>query len=82
MLKIKDFVDLKELEKFGWKKSKNPDAWYSLRNKNSKIQFVGIEKETRIISYDRTPFSDDEVEEFGNCIFELTKLGLVEKVEG
>lgn len=70
MLKIKDDVDLKELEKFGFK---NEDTIYCLNNVfNNYMIMVG--KDNKIIS-SRLDTSADDI------FFDLIKAGLVEKVE-
>lgn len=71
MLKIKDNVDLKELEKFGFKEDYN---MYFYKNKYD-IKVVEINKETRKI--------DNLGDITGNIIFyDLIKADLVEKGGG
>ena len=81
MLKIKDDVDLKELEKFGFMKYLNigdGEKYWCIAD-----LFIG--KDRRILQDDGINFcksidyklSEREVE----IIYELTKAGLVEKVE-
>lgn len=84
MLKIKDEVDLKELEKFGFKPKYNEDTGeiksYSYKNKR-------IEVSDRLIPFyidyneyneiNRTYYSSDIVE----VLYYLIQDGLVEKVE-
>ena len=74
MLKIKDNVDLKELEKFGFEEYK-----YSYWRDISNIYTVIIDKETRKIekwnfAYGGKPTSADKY------IQDLIQAGLVEKV--
>jgi hypothetical protein len=77
MLKIKDNVDLKELEKYGFKKL---IIAYTKRvylgNDNDDRVFYGIGIEDRIIRIVRLD------RELDNTLYDLIKDGLVEKVEG
>lgn len=91
MLKIKDEVSLKELEKFGFEENK------LLRNDNEKY-FV-LKRTTKTCSYYVDIFfivnttsmklrfetsaygiQDYEAEDFANVLFDLIQAGLVEKV--
>lgn len=77
MLKIKDNVDLKELEKFGFYKEQESDRYIYERNR-----FLGlrVEHNSRIIGI----FSQiDIMIEKGVLakLFDLIQAGLVEKVE-
>ena len=90
MLKIKDNVDLKELEKYGYKKS---DGYYYKFYDESKN--FGIKTGTRIQIFNNT-ITEGQIlqttidklgfqstrEELAINIFDLIKDGLVEKVEG
>lgn len=72
MLKIKDNVDLKELEKQGWKF--NGQSCYILHSKNNKFH-ISINKATRFIQV----FSMYWEYEFEQ-LYDLIQDGLVEKV--
>ena len=79
MLKIKDNVDLKELEKFGFRKEKKRrvvkgKCVYCKNNDytTGKITIAGGNRHIRIIAYG-SPNAIDE-------IFDLIQAGLVEKV--
>lgn len=74
MLKIKDDVDLKELEKFGLKKSIEDDEHidgyeYELQTENT-YQYLLIPK-----------FNREIMGNAFNIIYDLIQAGLVEKVE-
>lgn len=79
-LKIKDDVDLKELEKFGFKMYKNygTENFYiklGTSNNQSKLKIMPISREL-IIDTDSTFIFDFTI------IYDLIQAGLVEKVEG
>ena len=94
MLKIKDNVDLKELEKFGFRYNEETCAYTRLVDKNniikkqcfvsvvSKINSINIGLIPKVI-YLCTPFSISTFEEnsFEYIIDDLIKSGLVEKVD-
>ena len=69
MLKIKDSVDLKELEKFGFEKDKN--TYY----------FKNIFNATVLMVFDNRKISNPEDDEGNIILYELIKAGIVEKVE-
>jgi len=79
MLKIKDDVDLKELEKFGFKVSDNVADVNNVSCLTFK--FLTISQTTRDIDicsgYDEVN-GDEEIEK----LFDLIQAGLVEKVDG
>ena len=79
MLKIKDNIDLKELEKFGFKVSDN--VFDLNKVKCLTYEFLTISQTTRDIEissgYDEIN-GDEEIEK----LFDLIQAGLVEKVEG
>lgn len=81
MLKIKDNVDLKELEKFGFEEDDLQYFYYAFTepDPNSEIR-IYVEVETRIIS---TGF-DHYVSPYKihDKLYDLIKADLVEKVEG
>ena len=76
MLKIKDSVDLKELEKFGFEKFNNGCGTVGVYNKLERVSIVFIDKE-----------GDTKKERHIYCgishntLFDLIQAGLVEKVE-
>ena len=79
MLKIKDNVDLKELEKFGFNSSKYYPLSYVkkvyLCNEDDDKNFYRISKQTREIFLTRL---DGELDD---TLYNLIKADLVEKVE-
>ena len=84
MLKIKDNVDLKELEKFGFKKDKNDnDNIYYLDFKpyeaHTDYSYIEINGEDRLFNIDCVEV--DDYEKVLNVLFDLIQAGLVEKVE-
>ena len=77
MLKIKDDVDLEELEKFGFKESYYEDSYRKkvyLRNNDDDRVVYRIDKKTKIIRITRI---DGELDD---TLYDLIKAGLVEKV--
>ena len=85
MLKIKDNIDLKELEKFGFK---NDKWWYN--NLYTKVicegrrgqQFEIIIDENRYIyGYSEGADGDGEVEYIDDTLYDLIQAGYVEKVK-
>lgn len=83
MLKIKDNIDLKELEKFGFKKHKK--AYYRCKRndyiKNLKNGYIEISNDTRLISQDGIEFLRVDEIEYQNTLYDLIEAGYVEKVE-
>lgn len=80
MLKIKDDVDLKELEKFGFVQySIGHQIKYELKKKigNHIIYNIKID-ENKIIRFNQLSVNN----ELPNVFYDLIKAGLVEKVEG
>lgn len=82
MLKIKDYINLKELEKFGLKKkektlratTQTEYIGYERETIDSE-DFIYVDKDTRRLSFLITYHSELE-----DIIFDLIKAGLVEKV--
>ena len=78
-LRIKDNVDLKELEKFGFEENKsgwtNKKYTHFVRSMGCCAYKILIEKDTRIIHFNipTKPIYD--------LLFDLIQAGLVEKVE-
>lgn len=83
MLRIKDSVDLKELEKFGFDKC--DDEYYKMICKGRRGQafFLSVfenDSKRRLWGYATGADGDGEDAEIDNTIFDLIKAGLVEKV--
>ena len=76
MLKIKDNVDLKELEKYGLKKSNTYSDWYPIGS----INFDG-EDFTGWFEINGYDFIDYELKYEPDTLYDLIKDGLVEKVK-
>ena len=79
MLKIKDNIDLKELQKFGFKKRYSTykfSADYKYNNRAS-ISINGAKYSTRKIFCDFWEINDETLDK----IFDLIQADLVEKVE-
>lgn len=75
MLKIKDNVDLKELEKFGF--DKTPFGWYMKNVSNTATCYVGCE--IGDIWFDKA--TSNRLYEL-DILFDLIQAGFVEKVKG
>lgn len=73
MLKVKDDVDLKELEKYGWKH--NGQHTFIKHSNNQEVHF-GIEEDTKIITMLTQYWRDDL-----DIIYDLIKADLIEKVD-
>lgn len=85
-LKIKDNVDLKKLEKFGFKQKYNEDTGkaekYIKDNKGTTITIYNEVKEILIdICFFPPEASQEDFIEFGTLLYDLIKADLVEKVE-
>ena len=76
VLKIKDNVDLKELEKFGFKYHK--DLVYKPKYKEWAVIEVSVDINTRIIKIAGIPDLFHTVED---TLYDLTKADLVEKID-
>ena len=79
MLKIKDNVDLKELEKFGFDDEGNRYFYYEFTepNENSELRLY-VEKETRELSTGIDMYCSPY--RIHDKIYDLIQAGLVEKV--
>lgn len=79
MLKIKDNVDLKELEKFGFKRVEyyNGTCWKFTRfiGKHEAINII-IREDNKILKYNIMSVKND----LEDIVFDLIQAGLVEKV--
>ena len=85
ILKIKDNVDLKELEKFGFEENEfYPNYVYECRtNKHKYYVFICVNKDNREITgflgnFEHTKLNENQIKHYCPCIFEKN---LVEKVE-
>ncbi len=74
MLKIKDNVDLKELEKFGFKL--NSDKSYLLTIEKDNINTIIAIEEERTLYVQSNRYHIEELD----ILYDLIKAGLVEKV--
>ena len=83
MLKIKDNVDLKELEKFGFLKWENGcgTTGYSKYFTRGSIIIVEKDKEFNNKYNDERMIKDNDIICDVDTIYDLIKAGLVEKVE-
>ena len=83
MLKIKDNVDLKELEKFGFRMMKN--HYYKCKRNSyfKKLEngYIEIDSNTRLISQDGVGFFRVDEIEYQETLYDLIKADLVEKVD-
>ncbi len=83
MLKIKDNVDLKELEKYGFKRHKK--AYYRCQRNdyyfNTPHGAIEIQKYTGWISHNGTSFLRTDEIIFEDKLYDLIKAGLVEKID-
>ena len=81
MLKIKENVDLKGLEKYGFEETRHYEYYvktYMLDNYSIKIY---IDEEERQIYIRNNNYDSDFSSELPNVIYDLIRDGLVEKVE-
>lgn len=88
MLKIKDDVDIKELEKFGFKPKYNENTGelnrYIKVFENDDCFWIKIEVQRKHIEIDCNSWYDFYIESIQNIIsfiYDLIQAGLVEKVE-
>ena len=75
MLKIKDNVDLKELEKFGFKLNSNEE--YQLVIEKNSIRTIVVMEYERTIYVQSIGYVVEEL----NILYDLIKADLVEKVD-
>ena len=80
MLKIKDNVDLKELEKYGFEyQEEERNYWkYVFMNKNGDEKQYWVDIDTRAIEF---CVDTMRILKYDETIYDLIKDGLVEKVE-
>ncbi len=80
MLKIKDNVDLEELEKFGFEEDEGQYFYYEFTEPNSNSELrIYVDIKTRIISTGFDPYVSPY--KIHDKIFNLIQAGLVEKIE-
>lgn len=79
MLKIKNNVDLKELEKFGFDSDENDYFYDFIPYKYNNGQYILIRKDTKDLYFDY--FDIEYIDEAINILYDLIKADLVEKVE-
>lgn len=80
MLKIKDNVDLKELEKFGFRYFEAFGKHYDIQSKEF-CSLILVYVDNREISYRTTYYKPEEINEATSILYDLIKAGVVEKVE-
>ena len=78
MLKIKDNVNLKELEKFGFEENEYDYFYFQNPGQYKEIRIL-INIKTRNIKTDLDPFADNYI--IHDKIYDLIKADLIEKVE-
>lgn len=84
MLKIKDNVDLKELEKFGFTDKDEEFVEYTYEEKGSFTIGIRISKYNREINYTTRSWDglwEEQADTLNVKLFDLIQAGLVEKVE-
>ena len=79
MLKIKDSVDLKELEKYGFDEL----CFYYRKTINYEYYEVNIsiDKETKLITIQNDYYDSNYTSNIPNVLYDLIKADMVEKVE-
>lgn len=77
MLKIKDNVELKELEKFGFENKEYSDYLIKYSDNRIRDTYYFIEKKARILCIN----TEDNDTELDNTLYDLIQAGLVEKIE-
>ena len=89
MLKLKNNVDLKELEKFGFKPKYDEDTGeikkYVKRAQNNNFNIISFEKEQKLLgNYEMVNYwglyIEKVIKETIDLLYDLFKAGLVEKV--
>jgi len=80
MLKIKDNVDLKELEKFGFELDEDLEAWVFRNDVSDEI--LAVQTGNKYIYFElwKIGFAGAIVEDLLFKLFDIIKAGLVEKV--
>lgn len=83
MIKIKDEVDLKELEKFGFEESYNKESLIkSHKQEFSQDDYITIRKEDKIIriGHYQDEYGATNIIRIDELLYDLFNAGLVEKV--
>lgn len=84
VLRIKDEIDLRELEKYGYEENESyPNYVYETRTKRNNYCFIMVDKNTRVISgtivgVEHYTLTGNQIEQYAKSIFEA---GMVEEVE-
>lgn len=84
VLRIKDEIDLRELEKYGFEENESyPNYVYETRTKKGNYCFIMVDKNTRLITgtvkgVGSYTLNGNEIEHFAKSIFEAE---MVEEVE-
>ena len=73
MLKIKDNIDLKELEKFGFELTEK--EWYETRDNDIWVMVTPISKTIKLST------NSNGIREIDGILYDLIKADLVEKVD-
>jgi hypothetical protein len=81
MLKIKDNVDLKELEKFGFEYKEWYCDYKKFWIKHYRFQYISVKLETKEITLLNKEIWQKNYDESLEKIYDLIQAGLVEKVE-
>lgn len=81
MLKIKDNVDLKELEKYGFENFILFCEYYKNVYEFLRIKHLNVNKETKEIYFEKLEIWQDSRESL-DILYDLIQAGLVEKVGG
>lgn len=79
MLKIKDNVDLKELEKFGFRYFEAFGKHYDIQSKEF-CSLISVYVDNREIFYRTTYYKPEEINETSSILYDLIKADLVDKV--
>ena len=85
MLKIKDNVDLKELEKFGFENNCNNKCLIkSYKQEFTQDDYVFINKEDKVIriGHYQEEYGATNIIKVSDTLYDLIQANLVEKVEG
>lgn len=84
VLKIKEGVELKELEKYGFEENESyPNYVYETRTKKNNYCFIMVDKSTRVISgtivgVEHYTLTGNQIEQYAKSIIDA---GMVEEVE-
>ena len=81
MLKIKDNVDLKELEKYGFKVKYDEDTGWAYKYQHKEYKFVYVMLKNRELNLSETNVRFEEQHKYYSLVFDLIKDGLVTKID-